>query len=69
MELSDGRRSAWYFLGPRAGGMELEFGDRKILVLTPQSPLGRQLLGQRIGATVQVAGRGKPVVHTIASLA
>jgi len=44
-----GGKSAWYFLGPRAGGLELELDGRDILVLTPQSPLGRQLVGKRAG--------------------
>ena len=54
---SDGRGS-WYFLGPRAGGLEVVVAHRPILVLTPQSPVGRQLIGRRVGDTVQSAGRG-----------
>jgi transcription elongation GreA/GreB family factor len=61
VELSARGRSAWYFLGPRAGGLELRIDDREILVLTPQSPLGRQLLGKRVGDLVQMAGRGGAV--------
>src|SRR4051812_47874826 len=34
-----GDTRAWYFLGPRAGGLELNLTGREILVLTPQSPL------------------------------
>jgi transcription elongation GreA/GreB family factor len=45
---SDEERT-WYFLGPRAGGMELQLGGHPVLVVTPQSPLGRQLVGKRIG--------------------
>lgn len=51
--------TAWYFLGPRAGGLELEFDGRKLLVITPQSPLGRQLVGKRIGAEVVPPGTAK----------
>ncbi len=58
VELSARGKSAWYFLGPRAGGLELHVGDKEILVLTPQSPLGRQLLGKRVGDSVQIPGRG-----------
>src|SRR5690349_5986565 len=32
-----------YFIGPRAGGTEVIFGKKEILVITPQSPLGQQL--------------------------
>ena len=70
VELSARRRSAWYFLGPRAGGLELRVDGRDILVLTPQSPLGRQLLGHRVGDTVQLPGHGGSVTaHKIASVA
>src|SRR5690606_38504164 len=42
-------RSAVYFLGPRNGGMEITLGDETCLVVTPSSPLGRQLLGRVVG--------------------
>lgn len=51
------RPPACYFLGPRAGGIEVSVDGRTILVLTPQSPLGRQLLGKRVGDTVLAPGR------------
>jgi transcription elongation GreA/GreB family factor len=60
-----GDRRSWYFLGPRAGGLELELDGRAVLVLTPQSPLGRQLLGRRVGDAVQTAGRGPSAVQRI----
>jgi transcription elongation GreA/GreB family factor len=42
-------KAASYFLGPKAGGLELKVGGHDILLLTPQSPLGRQLIGKRVG--------------------
>lgn len=38
-----------YFLAPRGGGTEVRHAGREILVITPQSPLGQQLLGRRKG--------------------
>lgn len=46
-----------YFLCPRAGGLELPHEDGPVLVVTPQSPLGRQLLGHHAGDPVQLPGR------------
>jgi transcription elongation GreA/GreB family factor len=40
---------ALYFIGPRAGGTEVVLGKRAILVLTPESPLGQQLVGRKQG--------------------
>ena len=70
IELGTRTRSSWYFLGPRAGGIELRVAGRDLLVLTPQSPLGRQFLGKRVGETVQIPGRNGTVSgQTILSLA
>jgi transcription elongation GreA/GreB family factor len=69
LESPTGNSRACYFLGPRAGGLELSVAGREILVLTPQSPLGRQLIGKRVNDTVQSVGRGKSTVQRIASIA
>lgn len=50
-------RQSRYFLGPFAGGLELEDRDGPILVVTPSSPLGRQLLGRSVGDTVPAPGK------------
>ena len=47
VETANGR--ACYFLGPRAGGTEIMHGRREVLVITPQSPLGQQLVGKKQG--------------------
>lgn len=52
-----------YFIGPRAGGLELDVTGKKILVLTLQSPLGRQLLGKRRHDFVETPGRGGRAVR------
>lgn len=64
---NSGRR-AWYFIGPRAGGLELEVDGVPVLVLTPQSPLGRELLGKRVGETVRVQARGGHGIQNIAEI-
>jgi len=44
----NGEKTA-YFIGPRAGGTEVLHQKREVLVITPQSPLGEQLLGRKQG--------------------
>lgn len=58
VELTADRTSSWYFVGPRAGGMEVTCEGHTVLVITPSSPLGRELLGKRVGDTVKLPGRG-----------
>ena len=59
VELEIGGERALYFLGPRAGGTEVVQDKKEILVITPQSPLGAQLLEKKQGDRPQreLAGR------------
>ena len=44
----------FYFIGPRAGGTEILHEKKEVLVITPQSPLGQRLVGQKQGARLQI---------------
>ena len=68
VELAAGSVRTWYLLGPSAGGMELQLDGRNILVLTPQSPFGRQLLGKRVGDFVATPGRGAAATQQIVAV-
>jgi len=57
-----------YFLSPRAGGLELRHEGCTVLVVTPQSPLGRQLLGRHAGDNVPLPGRGPAISSRIVSV-
>jgi transcription elongation GreA/GreB family factor len=39
----------WFFLGPKSGGLELIHDQKEITVITPQSPIGEQLLEKKQG--------------------
>lgn len=58
----DGKR-LHYFLVPAAGGERLTVGGTEIQTLTPQSPLGRALLGATEGDEAELPARqpGEPV--------
>src|ERR1019366_10751693 len=43
---ADGTHSA-YFIGPRNGGLEIKHRRKEIMVITPQSPLGQNLMGRK----------------------
>jgi transcription elongation GreA/GreB family factor len=49
----DGELAA-YFIGPRAGGTEVIHDKREVLVITPESPLGQQLMGRKQGEVLKL---------------
>jgi transcription elongation GreA/GreB family factor len=68
VELSSGRDKSIYFIGPRAGGTEVEFEKREILVITPESPLGAQLIGKKAGEKHRIEIAGLKQDFTIAAV-
>jgi transcription elongation GreA/GreB family factor len=54
VELEHGGENTIYFIGPRAGGTEILHDKKEILVITPQSPLGEQLMGKKSGDQPQL---------------
>jgi hypothetical protein len=54
LDLDDGDRCAKYFLAPAGGGLELDVEGTRVKVVTPQSPLGRALIGCRVGDVVEL---------------
>ena len=46
MDAADNYR--YLLIGPSAGGLKIQFKDMEVLVITPQSPIGKQLMGKEI---------------------
>jgi transcription elongation GreA/GreB family factor len=65
VELEHGGENSFYFIGPRAGGTEVLHDKKKILVITPQSPLGEQLMGKKSGQEPQLSFGGAKQVAKI----
>jgi transcription elongation GreA/GreB family factor len=49
VELESGADRLFYFMGPRAGGVEILHERKQIVVITPHSPMGRELFGRKKG--------------------
>jgi len=49
VELDAGGSRSTYFIGPKSGGLELQYQGNEIVVITPQSPLGQNLVGKTAG--------------------
>ena len=43
-----------YLVAPAGGGLNLTFGEERVAVITPRSPLGRALLGARADDEVEL---------------
>jgi len=53
VELAFPDETRWFFLGPAGGGTEVICDGIPITVLTPESPLGRQLIGLKTGDSTE----------------
>ncbi|MCC7373746.1 MAG: GreA/GreB family elongation factor [Verrucomicrobiales bacterium] len=52
VELKGRRERMLFLMGPSAGGTEVIVDGEEITVITPQSPLGQQLMGRKTGDKV-----------------
>jgi len=57
------------FLGPDAGGLKLTVAGVEVVVITPESPLGRALLGKVCGDEIQIGSGKERKVFTVVDVA
>ena len=57
------------FLGPDAGGLKLAGGVAECIVITPESPLGRALLGKVCGDEIETGSGSARKIFTIVAVA
>lgn len=68
VELEGAGERTIYFIGPKAGGTEVMHQKREVLVITPQSPLGEQLMGRKQGEFLQMTIAGASNKYLVASV-
>src|SRR5262249_38864922 len=61
VEVEDGEEGRTFFLAPVGAGLELvgPDGDGYLSVVTPASPIGRAVLGRRVGESFEVEVQGQ----------
>jgi transcription elongation GreA/GreB family factor len=71
VEVEDEAQGRTFFLAPVGAGVELTGpgGDGFLSVVTPQSPVGKAVLGKRVGDTIEVMVQGEPREWTITFVA
>jgi transcription elongation GreA/GreB family factor len=67
VEIEDEAQGRTFFLAPVGAGIELQGpgGDGFLSVVTPQSPIGRAVLGRQVGDSVAVTVQGEEREWTI----
>ena len=58
VELESNGTRTLHFLGPKGGGLEILHKGTEVLVITPESPLGQQLIGRKVGDRIKFQTRG-----------
>lgn len=61
LEAEDGTAKT-FFIAPREGGLKVQLDGEEILVITPNSPLGSELIGKCLGDEVEIAGSHYEIV-------
>lgn len=65
LEAEDGT-TRLVFVGPLEGGLKITVGRTEVVVITPGSPLGSELIGKTIGDTVEMgAGTNRAIYEII----
>lgn len=65
VQLSSDEKSFWIFLLPKGGGLNLNFEGQIIQIVTPESPIGSQLVGKLNEDEVQVGPKKYNIVQVI----
>ncbi len=58
----------YFFLGPVAGGLKLHWEGNDIMVITPSTPLGRQLLGKQLDDTIELHIKNNHIIYEIIAI-
>ena len=57
-----------FFMGPVGGGLKVEWMGREVTVITPETPLGHQLMGKTIDDTVELLLNRKKTLYEIVDI-
>jgi transcription elongation GreA/GreB family factor len=68
VEVDSNATRSTFFIGPRNGGLEVEFDRKEVTVITAQSPLGQNLIGKKAGHRWTTKLGGSTVKYHIVSV-
>ena len=65
---TESNSNKYFFLGPEAGGLKLHWEGKDIMVITPSTPLGRQLFGKQLDDTVALYVKNNRITYEIIAI-
>jgi transcription elongation GreA/GreB family factor len=68
IKMSSNDKEMFVLLMPKGGGQVLNFDGHHIQVITPDSPLGKNLIGKEVGEIIKIGESNKPKEYEILSL-
>lgn len=68
VQVSHNDKLSFVLIMPKGGGQSVLFEHKPIQVITPESPLGKALIGRQLGDFVEVQAKGKPIEYEIISV-
>lgn len=68
VEILSNEKTSMVLLMPKGGGLSISFASRLIQVITPDSPLGKNLIGREVGELVQISTAEKSREYEILSI-
>lgn len=68
IEISSSGKNLLVLLMPKGGGQNISFENLQVQVITPQSPLGKSLIGKEIGDVIQISTGEKLKEYEIISV-
>ena len=63
----DEDKDHWFFIGPASGGFKASIGQQQFTVITPQSPIGGELLGKYLDDDILLQLGAKVLTDYIAN--
>ncbi|MBY4678429.1 GreA/GreB family elongation factor [Marinobacterium arenosum] len=68
VQVEDDERQSLYLIGPLAGGMQLQLDGQPVRLVTPESPIGTELIGKQLGDEVRLRRAGQELLAEITDL-
>ncbi|WP_413283920.1 GreA/GreB family elongation factor [Vibrio sp. MA40-2] len=66
--IDENDQASLFFMGPCSGGVKVIYLNQQVTIITPEAPLGKAMLGQRVGDEIVLEIAGKQVGYEITSI-